>query len=43
MVVRAVLAAVIELSLPYALEGIRVSWGRFSFSGTRVSLCVRVK
>jgi hypothetical protein len=30
VVVRAMLAAVIELSLPYALElGIRVSWGAF--------------
>lgn len=33
VVVRAVLVAVIELSLPYALEGIRVSWGLFFFLG----------
>ncbi|KOS48055.1 hypothetical protein ACN38_g992 [Penicillium nordicum] len=42
VVVRAVLTAVIELSLPYASEGIRVSWGAFFFFlGFGFSLCVR--
>lgn len=40
VVVRAVLTAVIELSLPYASEGIRVSWGAFFFSWDSGFLCV---